>query len=235
MKKTVILALLVLASVANLQAQPKSVERTLQVPASNKVELQLKFGDNIKITAWDKKEASVKATYEINGGRLNDVVLLEFESDDKSARVKMDLDYEILKAGKLEDCPQNGAESTLYIESTKDVSFICKNIDYEIFVPRNADLTVETTDGNIELKGLTGPVEAKSISGFVDMNWPQYQGAVVSLQTTSGKIYSDMDLVLPNKGKAPVAGHQLKGKVNEGGSSINLESISNDIYFRKQE
>ncbi|MFD3002803.1 hypothetical protein ACFS7Z_20705 [Pontibacter toksunensis] len=236
MKKMMILALLVLACVVNLQAQPKTVERTLQVPASNKINLQLPYGNEIKITAWDKKEASIKATYEINGGRLNDAMLLDFESDDKSARVQAGLDFKKMKTGSSEDCPQNGQGPTMFRDDdTGNVSYTCTDISFEIFVPHNAELTVETQLGNIELKGLTGPVSAKSMSGYIDMNWPQEKGAVVSLKTITGEVYSDVDLALANKEKASIMGYQLKGKVNEGGTIINLESMSNHIYFRNRD
>lgn len=233
MKNTIILALVWFAFTTNLQAQTKTVERTLDVPANNKIDLQLRFGNQIKITAWDKREAAIKVTYEINGGRLNEALLLKAESDAKSARINVDLDQEILKKGKSEDCPENNQSSFVYNNGVQ--SFSCTNIDYEIFVPRNADLTVETINGDIDLKGLTGPVHAKSISGFVDMTIPKEKGAAVSLKTITGEVYSDLDIAFANKEKAPIVGYELKGKVNGGGSIINLESISNDIFLRKQD
>ncbi|MFD3002802.1 hypothetical protein ACFS7Z_20700, partial [Pontibacter toksunensis] len=140
---------------------------TLQVPASNKINLQLPYGNEIKITAWDKKEASIKATYEINGGRSNDAMLLDFESDDKSARVQAGLDFKKMKTGSSEDCPQG---LTMFRDDDAgNVNYTCTDITFEIFVPRNAELTVETQLGNIELKGLTGPVNATSGLGVVEV------------------------------------------------------------------
>jgi len=233
MKKIMIMALLWVAFATTLQAQSRTVEKTLQVPANKKVNLQLKFGDNIIITAWDKKEAAVKVTYQINGGRLNDAMLLKFDSDEKSARVQVDLDQEVLKKGRIEDCPGSDRGNVIY--NNGEHGYSCTNINYEIFVPREANLTVETINGDIELRGLTGPVHAKSISGFVDMNWPAKEGAAVSLKTITGEVYSDLNIDLAKKEKAPIVGYELTGKVNGGGSPINLESISNDIFFRKQE
>lgn len=237
MKKVFILSLLWFAFTTSLLAQTKTVEKVLAVPANRKIDLKLTFGDNIKITAWDKKEASVKIDYEINGGKLNDALNLDFESDNKSARVKVDLDEELIKKGKSEDCPgSNGNHSMQISGDDGDRSYTCTKINYEIFVPRDADLTVETINGNIELRGLTGPVHAKSISGFVDMNWSEKKGATVLLETITGEVYSDLGIDFPNgREEAPMVGYELKGNVNGGGSLINLESISNDIYFRKQE
>ena len=234
MKKIWTLALLWLMMATGVQAQSKTIERTLAVPANNKVDLQLKFGDNIKITGWNKKEASIKITYEINGGKLNDALLSQFETNANSARVSVDFDKELTKNGKAEDCPDN---KYMNYSSNKDGArnAICADINYEIFVPANADLTVETINGNIELRGLTGTVSAKSISGFVDMNWAANKGAEVALKTITGEVYSDLNIKLAGeKKKAPIVGYELKGSVGEGGSAIKLESISNDIYLRKQ-
>lgn len=235
MRKIFILALLWFGFTTTVCAQSKTVERTLAVPANNKVDLQLKFGDNIKITAWNKKEASIKVTYEVNGGKLNDALQLSFNSDNNSARVTVDLDQELSKTGRPEDCPGNSYSN---YRSDKDGtrSAVCADINYEIFVPANADLTVETINGNIELRGLTGPVSAKSISGFVDMNWLPSKGAAVALKTITGEVYSDLNIDYTGKReKSPIVGYELKGNVAGGGSPIKLESISNDIYLRKQE
>lgn len=235
MKKIFVLTLLWFGFTTTVWAQSKTVERTLAVPANNKVDLQLKFGNNIKITAWNKKEASIKVTYEINSGKLNDALLLNFDSDNNSARVTADLDQELTKTGQPEDCPGNNY-SHYRSDKNGSRSAVCANINYEIFLPANADLTVETINGNIELRGLTGPVSAKSISGFVDMNWVPKKGAAVALKTITGEVYTDLDIAFTGKReKAPMVGYELKGNIAGGGSAIKLESISNDIYLRKQD
>lgn len=235
MKKIWTIALLWLVAIAGAQAQSKTVERTLAVPANNKVELNLKFGENIKISAWNKKEAYIKVTYEINSGKLNEALQLKFESDNASARVDVDLDKELTKNGQAADCPDNNY-SQYNVSKNGNRNFVCAKINYEIFLPANTDLTVETINGNIELRGLTGPVSAKSISGFVDMNWAPNKGAVVALKTITGEVYSDLAIDLGgSKQKAPMVGYELKGNVSGGGSPIKLESISNDIYLRKQD
>ncbi|MBC5993953.1 DUF4097 family beta strand repeat-containing protein [Pontibacter cellulosilyticus] len=232
MKRLTLLLICWLLLLGMVQAQPKTVEKTLKVPANKRVDLQLKFGDNIKITAWDKKEASVKVTYEVNGGKLNDALLLNFDEDQESARVKVDFDKELMKNGKAEDCPDSKGYST-YSDGSR--SYTCSTINYEIFVPRDADLTVETINGDIEIRGVTGPVAAKSISGFVDMNWAAKKGAGVSLKTITGEVYTDMDIAFANKKeKTPLVGYELNGTLNGGGTDIKLESISNNVYFRKQ-
>ncbi|MBC3540717.1 hypothetical protein ACFSC6_12575 [Rufibacter sediminis] len=235
MKNLLVLALLLLG-IGNLHAQKKMVEKTLAVPASKKVHLNLKFGDEVKVTAWDKKDAYVKVTYEINGGQLNQALQLTFDPGQDQLNVTADLNEELLKNSTYEgDCP-DGATTTFgnYVNGKKK-NGVCTRIDYEIFLPRETNLTLETINGNLELRGLSGTVNAKSISGFVDMDWPTQQGATVALKTITGEVYSDLPIDLAGKKQqAPMVGYQLKGNVNNGGPAVRLETISNNIYFRKK-
>ncbi|ALI99122.1 DUF4097 family beta strand repeat-containing protein [Rufibacter tibetensis] len=236
MKNLVLLALLLLG-IGNLHAQKKTVEKTLDVPASNKVNLKLKFGNEVKVTAWDKKEAYVKVTYEINGGKLNEAFLLTFKEGLGQLNVTADLNEELMKTSTLPEggCPDGATTSFGNYTNGKMKNGACVQIDYEVFLPRDANLTLETINGDIELRGLTGTVNAKSISGFVDMDWSNQKGATVALKTITGEVFSDVAINLTEKQKeAPMVGYELKGSVNNGGPKVTLESISNNIYFRKK-
>jgi hypothetical protein len=232
MKKLGILAIACLLAITTLQAQQKTVEKTLNVPANKKVDLQLKFGNDIKITAWDKKDVYLKVIYEINSGKLNDALRLTFESDKESARATADLDHELLKTGKAEDCPDQQKNANRNYNNGRDY-YSCTTINYEIMVPRDAILNVETINGNILLRGLTHLINVKTINGFVDMDWPGKKGADVALKTINGEVYSDLDINFSNKKDNPVVGYQLRGSLNNGGTALNLETINGNIYFRK--
>lgn len=234
MKKIFFLILLGSLSAINVSAQ-KVVEKTLPAAANQEIDLQLKFGDDIKISAWDKPEVYVKVTYNINSGRLNDALKLDFNSGTNGPRVTVDLDHELLKTGRAEDCPDTtyGRNRSSY---NGQEYYTCTQINYEIKVPRANSLVVNTINGNIELRGINGPVDAKSISGFVDMSWPDKKGATISFKTITGEVYSDLNIAFTNKQKEiPMVGYQLKGDLNGGGSRVKLETISNNVYFRKQE
>lgn len=232
MKRLGLLVITCLLVFTSLQAQQKTVEKTLNVPTNKKVDLKLKFGNDIKITAWEKKEVFIKVTYEINGGKLNDALDLTFASDNESARAEVDLNQEILKNGRAEDCP-DGSNNINRSYNNGQGYTSCLTINYEIMVPRDANLQVETINGNVVLRGVTGPVVAKSISGFVDMDWPVKKGAAVAMKTISGEVFSDIDIDFLNKKENPIVGYELKGSLNGGGSELTLHSISGNIYFRK--
>ncbi len=228
---------LLLWGIGNLHAQRKTVEKTLAVPASNNVNLKLTFGNDVKVTAWDKKEAYVKVTYEINGGKLNEAFQLTFDASQDQLNVTAGLNEELIKNSSptAGDCPEGYSRNFVNYTKGKASNGACVQINYEIFLPRHANLTLETINGNIELRGFGGTVNAKSISGFVDMDWSNQNGATVALKTITGEVYSDVAIDLPEKQKAaPIVGYQLKGNVHNGGPSIKLETISNNIYFRQK-
>ena len=181
-------------------------------------------------------DSSGKVYLTVNLQKKEDNALkLDFNSGTEGPRVTVDLDQDLLKNGRAEDCPDSPNNHNNYNHNGQQY-FTCSQINYEIKVPREGNLVVNTINGDIELRDVIGPVNAKSISGFVDLSWPGKKGATVALKTITGEVYSDLDIDFTNKKKEiPLVGYQLKGSVNGGGSEVKLETISNNIYFRRKE
>ncbi|MGF1670330.1 MAG: hypothetical protein ACFCU6_07775 [Balneolaceae bacterium] len=218
--------LFILAAVNTVQAQPRIIEQTLNVEPDGRIELNLKFGNQIVIKAWDRPEVLFRATADVNNGRLNDAFLIDFYQNGK-ARIEMDFDREKIRHGRTEDCP--GKNYSYY-----DNHVVCSDITYEIYLPRDADLSVETISANIELFGLHGLVSVKSISGYVDMSWPERDGAELSIKTISGGVYSDLENIeFRNKGKFAPVGVDIRAKAGTGNTPVRLETISGDIFLRR--
>lgn len=212
----------------------KMITKTLPLASSQAVHLNLKFGDTIQVRYWDKPEVSVRIAVTINSNKLNDAFLFETTSDAQAVNVKTDFDYEKIKQGKAEDCPGTRSgrhNTTIYGDSHS----VCSTINYKIILPRKAALHVETISGNIAIQGATSPVWAKSISGFVDLSWPGSKGANVAMKTITGEAFSDLTIDFKSKRqKHPIVGYLLEGTLLSGGPEIRLESISNDVYLRKE-
>ncbi|GAB3882209.1 DUF4097 family beta strand repeat-containing protein [Spirosoma agri] len=212
----------------------KIIQKTLAVAPNQRVNLNLKFADSIQIRYWDKSEISVRIAATVNGGRLNDALLVTTGSTDQEVSVKTDFDNDLLKQGKAEDCP--GTHSTWQTERNGQRYYVCSEINYQVYLPKKAQLSVESINGNIDIRGATAAVFAKTISGFVDMTWPTGQGANLSVKTITGEVYSDLAIDFKNKKeKHPIVGYLLEGTTNGGGPSVHLESISNNIFLRKNE
>lgn len=232
MKKLLCLCTLVFVSLTTFGQ--KIIEKSLPVSASQLVNLNLKFADSIQVRYWDKPDLSVRISVSINDNKLNDALLVTTGSTTEEVQVGIDFDKELLKEGKAEDCP--GSKSTWRTERNGQSYYVCSKINYQVFLPRQARLKLETINGNINIQGATGSVFAKTISGYVDMSWPTSKGANVAMKTITGEVYSDMDIAFTNKKqKDPIVGYLLEGTLNGGGPNVRLESISNDIYLRKKD
>ena len=227
--KTLLLPLLLF--VAPVFGQ-KIIQKTLPYSASQLVNLNLRFGDSIQVRYWDKPEVSIRIAVTINGGKLNDALLVDTNTSDQELKISTDFDQKMLREGKAEDCPdQRGHSRNRY---NGDHYSVCSDIDYQVFLPRKARLKVETINGNIDIKGAQEAVSAKTISGYVDMNWPTSKGVNLAMKTITGEVYSDLDIAFKGKKQQhPIVGYLLEGAANGGGPAVRLESISNNIYLRK--
>lgn len=121
------------------------------------------------------------------------------------------------------------------------------------------DLEVKTNDGSIELNDVTGPIVASStsgnitvtytaveqskpsaisnISGVIDITVPAGTKGNLKLASISGEIYSDLEVKMAS-GRENLTrlggGNRIEGTLNGGGVEISLNTISSDIFVRKQ-
>jgi hypothetical protein len=121
------------------------------------------------------------------------------------------------------------------------------------------DLEVKTNDGNIQLSNVTGPIVASStsgsitvtytsveqskpsaisnISGVIDITLPASTKGSLKLTSISGEIYSDLEVKMAS-GRENLTrlggGNRIEGTLNGGGVEISLNTISSDIFVRKQ-
>lgn len=216
------------------EAQQRTVEQTIALAPGQEVTLDLKFGRTIAVRAWDRAEVAFRADIKINDGKLNDALELDFNESGDRLTISADYDKEKLKAGRAGDCPsENGSRYSW--ETDGGHYTVCSDIRYEIYVPRDAALKVESISGDIELVGLAGPIRAKSISGFVDLSWPGGKPADFSLKTITGEAYTDFEgLEFANKkDHIPLVGYKISARLGTAGPTVSLESISGNIYLRK--
>lgn len=229
-----LLSLLGALSLPRAGAQQRTVERSVTMDEGGEVMLDMKHGDEIIVRGWDRNEVSFHADIEINGGRLNEALLLDFEEGEGSFRVASDFDKQLMKKGRREDCPDRSHTTYNRSGNGRD-AVLCTRITYTVHVPRQATLRIETISGDILLEGPRGDIHARSVSGFVDLSWPDGLPAEISLKTVSGEAYSNLETVTylnRREHPAPV-GYTLRGRISGGGPSLLLESVSGNIYLRK--
>ncbi|WP_046244110.1 DUF4097 family beta strand repeat-containing protein [Hymenobacter terrenus] len=247
MRRFLFFLLLVLAASGVQQASAqKIIEKTASLAAGQQLYLNLRQASSIRIRAGASGKMRLKASVSINQNKLNEALLLTVEQASDELKVASDFDKELLRNAQPGDCPNGGSYyGDTYITTGKNadvrdqdgrhVNQVCAVIDYEITVPADVALRVNTLSGNIDISGLTGPIDAKSLSGFVDVAWPSSKGAELSLKTITGEVYTDQDIAFTTAlQKNPIVGYRLHGTLKDSGPLVKLESISNDVYFRKR-
>lgn len=231
-----IILLFCLVIVETASTQQRVEEKSFSADSDETIRLNLRFGESIIVKGWDRNEVSFRAIVEVNSGKLNDAFVANYSDSNDGIGIETDFDKDILEDGRASDCPESKYSSYSW-NNNGDQNVICSNIAFELFVPRNSNLELETIAADIELYDLIGPIDAKSISGYVNLSWPEMNGADISMQTVSGEAYSNLDnLTFRNlKKELPLVGYELLGAIGSGGPMIRLESISGDVYLRKIE
>lgn len=199
-------------SFGSIQAQQK-IEKHIDFSGKNLVELNIQIADSINIHTWNKNEVSVSASVNINENKDNEAYITSFKESGNS----------IIISGKFKDNYFKGKNNCC---NTADIY-------WQVYLPENTGFRVETINANITIDGQTMDMNVKTISGYIDLSVPSYRKADIKLSTISGTIYTNHKLA-PLTGKSGIP-TVIKDKLNNGGSPINLETISGDIFFRKSE
>ncbi|MEL6536409.1 MAG: hypothetical protein AAFQ98_13415, partial [Bacteroidota bacterium] len=93
---TLIALSLLVAAKAGAQGTP--TERKVYSVSGPKqtLDLELPFGEEIRIVGWDKQEIAFEAYYSINSGELNEAVSLDYSEDRDRIRIEMDWDHDAI-------------------------------------------------------------------------------------------------------------------------------------------
>src|SRR4051794_10481869 len=193
----------------------KIIEQHLNYSAGKKITINLQIADSIRIITWNKNEVYAKAAVNINDNKNNDVYTTAFDAAGNEIEITTKIDEQ--KSKHLRDsCNCNcNYKSDIY---------------WDVYVPQDADFSIETINGNIIIEGNTGAVRAHSISGFIDLQLAASKKADLKMSTISGTIYTDLAI---NSSGHNRGGNAVSYEYNGGGEDVDLETISGDIYLRK--
>jgi hypothetical protein len=211
MKRITILVVVLLCCVS-MEAQ-QIIEKHMNFSGKESVSLKIQIADSIKIQTWNKNEVYVKASVNVNDNKDNEAYQTSFDESGNQVAVNANFREKYFK-GKKNCCNET-------------------DIYWEVFIPDNAKLLVETIDGNVTITGRTKEMKVKSISGYIDLSEPSNKQADLDFSTISGSMYSNHAISMDKKHSSiPM---KIQQKLNNGGDLIRLETISGDIFFRKAE
>ena len=200
----------------------KSTDQSFNLPASKQVDLNLKFASTIKVTSWSRNELGLKTIITASSDELRKL----HEVDVKEGKVlQIETGY-TMKSMKNNDyeCWSCNEENGEHCK--------CLEVSYEIHLPPGAELKLESISGDIEIDGFEGETQAKTTSGYVDLGLDSGANRNLSFKSVTGEIYTDFDVTL-DKDSSPWS-KKLTASLNGGGGLISLETISGDIFSRKQ-
>ncbi|HEY4109451.1 hypothetical protein [Puia sp.] len=228
MKNCILIALLFIGLVPT-QAQ-KIVEKHLTFAPNGFVAMNFQISDSIRIITWKKNEVYVKSSIDVNDNQNNDDYNMVFDETGGTVNIQ----------GKLEtDKIRRRQDSADKNNKNKNNNCCCccnynSTIIHEVYLPENADFSVETINGNIVITGNTAEIKAHTISGYIDLAIAPDRKAGVKMHTISGTMYSNIELNSASRGVRHVGGGSVTADLNGGGKSIDLQTISGNIFFRKE-
>ena len=200
--------------------QPKKVTERVEVTGQERLDLDFAFASNITFETWDRQEVRVEVEVEINGGEDNDLFSMSSHKTANSIYVEMDEDL-WKSTGKKKERGNN-------------CSFTSK-INYKVWLPKGLRVEANTISGDFEFDYFGAAMNLKTISGTIDVTVPVKYGFDFNAKTISGEVYSDIDIQFPNRkeGLRQIVGQDFKGRINQGGTISDFETISGNIYLRK--
>ncbi|RFP64426.1 hypothetical protein D0N36_13995 [Hymenobacter lapidiphilus] len=228
-------------AVAPVARAQKTIDKAAAVAAGQTVVLDLKYGTIIRLRPAADNQLRLRATVRINQNKLNDALQLDLRETPAAVTVTAALDKQVLAQAQPGDCPAQGSGITYYGSWTDgrdgqdSRAAVCATITYDITLPATATVRLNTISGNVDVVGLTGPLELKSISGFVDVSWPASRGAEVAFKSISGEVFTNQEVTFSNRKENPLVGYEVRGTLAGGGPRVRLESISGNVFFRKSQ
>jgi hypothetical protein len=208
--KSLIILMICWVCLAHTLAQ-KSIEKHINFSGKEKLVLNIQIADSITVHTWNKPEVFAKASVNVNDNEDNDAYVTDFDDSGKDVEI----------TAKIRD------------EYIKEKKHCCTNteITWELFIPEKTVFSIETINGDIMIDGVTTEINAKTISGFIDLALADNRKANLEMKTISGTLYTDLDInTASSENNIPVV---VRHKLNNGGDPVNLETISGDIFVRK--
>ena len=167
------------AGVVTAATLEETFDQTYAFSSGDLLELENTNG-NVYIEVWDREEVHILATKKVKAG-----------SSDKAEAIMQELEVEV-------ETSAGGLRVDTHYPKTRDRWFSSgsMSVRYEIKLPRSADLDVTTTNGNIDVGGVSGDLEIGTTNGNVSV---ADSGGRLNAQTTNGSISAELGAVDPGE------------------------------------
>lgn len=201
----------------------QQADHTYALPATKKVIFDLPFARKITVKTWDKQEVLFKTSIKAENEEVAKIHEMTVNEGSDALRIKTDYADTKDKHRNFCGCEENQHKGSW--------NCLCLEVNYDIYLPVNAVLKMETINGNIEVRGMEGDIHLETINGFIDIAYNIGTKTDINFSTINGEIYTDFDI--NKKGNLRKFSKDIKTQLNGGGPELALETINGDIYFRK--
>ena len=162
------LALMFALGAAKAETLEETIDRTLPFAPGSLLELSNTNGD-VEITAWDRDEIQIEAYKKVKAS-----------NDDRARRAFEDLEVVM---------QESSTGVSIETEYPRGMSgwwgSVSSSVQFEIRVPRQADLRIETVNGKVFVAGIYGRIDLETTNGGVKA---KDAGGSVTARTTNGGI-----------------------------------------------
>ncbi|MBK7872742.1 MAG: DUF4097 family beta strand repeat protein [Saprospiraceae bacterium] len=249
MKNYILITILCFCAISFTTAQDyyeTTLNNTYKLPSSKRASLNLKFASDIKVSIGNSNELQLKAYIKATNEEIAKMHVTKAEEGSELLQINTDYNFPKDDNRKRNQCWSCDNKSWDGREC------LCLEVRYEVIVPKDVSLDLETIScdikvndltksmslktisGDVEtqLNDLTGDIYLKSISGAVDIAMKPSAKADLSFKSVTGEIYTDFDNIKLD-GKSTSYSKKLNSSLNGGGPKVTLETVSGDIFFRK--
>lgn len=235
MKKLILLFFLgALSPMLNAQ---KVIEKN--IPFKNqRIEVEVKFASEIEVKTWDKSTVYFKADISTDEGKYLELYELDIEQGNNYISIISDA-KPLFKAFQ-DEWNRNNPGKKRYYNTYKMYEF-----NYVLYVPKNADFSVSSINGNlssdviegnftadlingdIEIKKYAGNLELKTINGEIDL---YVKNTSLMAETIHGQIYADGNMKLNVKDRH--VGQKIMAVMGQATHTLQLNTINGNMYLR---
>jgi hypothetical protein len=226
--KRILHVLLLLVAACPAALGQKKVEKELPLSKGQRVYLDFEFATTIDVKTWDEPRVLVRASARVNGGLDDEAYELTAESADGVLRFVSRLRDKEKLFRRIDSASYNRG----FWQDGKNLEI---EEFYEVYVPRNVQLSLKTTLGSSKIEHNNGPLAVETVTGDIDVRCAANQPADITAKTEMGGMYTDLPFDRNTGGGLPqLAGEESRIQLNGGGVPIALETVTGDVTIRKK-
>jgi hypothetical protein len=247
MKYKLSLGLLFLVGISFAQTK---IEKNIPVQAGQKLVMNFDYPELIKVQTWDQDRVLIRGDVSINRGENDDAFDLQVNTTPKEVTVTSILKNKesipqriMIKKGGTEYYfkarDYNDPEVQKFLEENgREYTYmsngVIKEIELEIFIPKNIETVIDAKYGLVEVKGFEAPLTIFSKYGGIDASIISRSTGEIIARTRYGEILTNLDIKFNSGPDFEKFDKWTEISARPGtGPRFSLESKYGKVYLRK--